>query len=175
MKRLPVIEMDGITKSFPGVVANKNIHFRVYPGEIHALLGENGAGKSTLMSILAGLYRPDSGFIKVKGEKLEFSSPRKALSAGIGMIYQHFRLVNNFTVAENVILGAGKSLKMNKKQMEKETLKFASQFGFDINPSARIYQLSLGEQQKVEIIKMLYRGCDILIMDEPTTVLTPHE
>lgn len=175
MKRLPVIEMDGITKSFPGVVANKNIHFRVYPGEIHALLGENGAGKSTLMSILAGLYRPDSGFIKVKGEKLEFSSPRKALSAGIGMIYQHFRLVNNFTVAENVILGAGKSLKMNKKQMEKETLKFAGQFGFDINPSARIYQLSLGEQQKVEIIKMLYRGCDILIMDEPTTVLTPHE
>ncbi len=175
MKRLPVIEMDGITKSFPGVVANKNIRFRVYPGEIHALLGENGAGKSTLMSILAGLYRPDSGFIKVKGEKLEFSSPRKALSAGIGMIYQHFRLVNNFTVAENIILGAGKSLKMNNKQIEKETLEFANHFGFDINPSARVYQLSLGEQQKVEIIKMLYRGCDILIMDEPTTVLTPHE
>ena len=175
MKRLPVIEMDGITKSFPGVVANKNIHFRVYPGEIHALLGENGAGKSTLMSILAGLYRPDSGSIKVKGEKLDFSSPRKALSAGIGMIFQHFRLINKFTVADNIILGAASSLKLNKKQIEKETLEFAKSFGFSINPSARVYQLSLGEQQKIEIIKMLYRGCDILIMDEPTTVLTPHE
>ena len=122
MKRLPVIEMNGITKSFPGVVANKDVHFRVYPGEIHALLGENGAGKSTLMSILAGLYRPDSGTIKVKGEKLDFSSPRKALAAGIGMIYQHFRLINKFSVADNIILGAHNALKMNKKQIEKETL-----------------------------------------------------
>ena len=175
MKRLPVIEMNGITKSFPGVVANKDVHFRVYPGEIHALLGENGAGKSTLMSILAGLYRPNSGTIKVKGEKLDFSSPRKALAAGIGMIYQHFRLINKFSVADNIVLGAHNALKMNKKQIEKETLEFAKSFGFDINPAARVYQLSLGEQQKIEIIKMLYRGCDILIMDEPTTVLTPHE
>lgn len=175
MKRFPVIEMDGITKTFPGVLANNNISFRVYPGEIHALLGENGAGKSTLMSILAGLYRPDEGHIKVKGVSNNFKSPRKALAAGIGMIYQHFRLVNNFTVAENIVLGAGKSVKINSKQIEQEALEFANSFGFDINPDARIYQLSLGEQQKVEIIKMLYRGCDILIMDEPTTVLTPQE
>ncbi|NLB52834.1 MAG: ABC transporter ATP-binding protein [Syntrophomonadaceae bacterium] len=175
MKRFPVIEMDGITKSFPGVLANNNVSFRVYPGEIHALLGENGAGKSTLMSILAGLYRPDAGYIKVKGVKHTFKSPRKALTAGIGMIYQHFRLVNNFTVAENIILGTKNSIGMNSKKIEKEASEFASRFGFDINPNAKVFQLSLGEQQKVEIIKMLYRGCDVLIMDEPTTVLTPQE
>lgn len=175
MKRFPIIEMDGITKAFPGVLANNNVSFRVYPGEIHALLGENGAGKSTLMSILAGLYRPDAGHIKVKGAQSTFKSPRKALNMGIGMIYQHFRLVNNFTVAENIILGTKKTISMNKSRTEKEILEFSRQFGFNINPEAKVFQLSLGEQQKVEIIKMLYRGCDILIMDEPTTVLTPQE
>ena len=176
MKRTPVIEMKGISKRFPGVIANDKISFRVYPGEIHALLGENGAGKSTLMSILAGLYRPDNGIIKVQGRAVKLDSPRKALEAGIGMIYQHFRLVDNFTVAENIVLGAPKSpSKINREQMETETRRVSQSYGLTINPGARVHQLSLGEQQRVEIIKMLYRGCEVLIMDEPTTVLTPGE
>lgn len=176
MKRVPIIEMNGISKRFPGVIANDNISFRVFPGEIHALLGENGAGKSTLMSILAGLYRPDSGNVRVKGEVMKFSSPRKALEAGVGMVYQHFRLVENLTVAENIVLGAKKpGIRINQKQIEDEARKLSDQFGLGIDPSAYINQLSLGEQQRVEILKMLYRGCDILIMDEPTTVLTPGE
>ncbi len=168
--------MKGISKRFPGVIANDNISFRVYPGEIHALLGENGAGKSTLMSILAGLYRPDSGTIKVKGEVIRLHSPRKALEEGIGMIYQHFRLVNNFTVAENIVLGS-KHVNWGIKQerIQKETREISHNYGLEINPAVRVNQLSLGEQQRVEILKMLYRGCDILIMDEPTTVLTPGE
>lgn len=175
MKRIPVIEMNGISKSFPGVKANQNIDFRVYPGEIHALLGENGAGKSTLMSILAGLYRPDSGSIKVKGKPLRLQSPRLALQAGIGMIYQHFRLVNNLTVAENIVLGAEGGFRTRGEQIEKQVQALSDKFGLAVDPHARISHLSLGEQQRVEILKMLYRGCDILIMDEPTTVLTPQE
>ena len=176
MKRTPVIEMKGISKRFPGVVANDNISFRVYPGEIHALLGENGAGKSTLMSILAGLYRPDNGIIKVKGQVVRLDSPRKALEAGIGMIYQHFRLIEKFTVAENIVLGAPHSpAKIKRELIERETEKISQNYGLTINPGARVHQLSLGEQQRVEIIKMLYRGCEVLIMDEPTTVLTPGE
>ena len=175
MKQAPLIEMLDISKSFPGVQANDHISFRVYPGEIHALLGENGAGKSTLMSILAGLYRPDSGYIKVKGEAMRFRSPRMALEAGIGMIYQHFRLIQNFTVAENIVLGSpASSFRVNHRAIEKESAALSAKFGLDVNPAARINQLSLGEQQRVEILKMLYRGCDILIMDEPTTVLTPQ-
>jgi ABC-type uncharacterized transport system ATPase subunit len=176
LKRTPVIEMKGISKRFPGVVANDNISFRVYPGEIHALLGENGAGKSTLMSILAGLYRPDNGIIKVKGQVVRLDSPRKALEAGIGMIYQHFRLIEKFTVAENIVLGAPHSpAKIKRELIERETEKISQNYGLTINPGARVHQLSLGEQQRVEIIKMLYRGCEVLIMDEPTTVLTPGE
>lgn len=176
MKRLPIIEMHGISKGFPGVIANDDISFRVYPGEIHALLGENGAGKSTLMSILAGLYRPDSGTIAVRGKQVRFKSPRDALGSGVGMIYQHFRLISNLTVAENIVLGApGTSFKINRNQIENETRQLSEKFGLDVDPSAKINQLSLGEQQRVEILKMLYRGCDILIMDEPTTVLTPQE
>lgn len=176
MKQVPLIEMLDISKSFPGVQANDHISFRVYPGEIHALLGENGAGKSTLMSILAGLYRPDSGYIKVKGEAMRFRSPRMALEAGIGMIYQHFRLIQNFTVAENIVLGSpASSFRVNHRAIEKESAALSAKFGLEVNPAARINQISLGEQQRVEILKMLYRGCDILIMDEPTTVLTPQE
>ncbi len=176
MKRIPIIEMVGISKRFPGVIANDNINFRVYPGEIHALLGENGAGKSTLMSILAGLYRPDAGYVKVKNQQVNLKSPRSALEAGIGMIYQHFRLVNNFTVAENIILGAPHtSLMIKKQQVEQQVRELSEQYGLGVNPAAKINQLSLGEQQRVEILKMLYRGCDVLIMDEPTTVLTPSE
>ncbi|MEA1960269.1 MAG: ABC transporter ATP-binding protein [Bacillota bacterium] len=176
MKRVPIIEMVRIGKSFPGVMANEDVSFRVYPGEIHALLGENGAGKSTLMSILAGLYRPDSGYIKVRNNPVKFRSPRNALESGIGMIYQHFRLIQNFTVAENIVLGAQTgTIKLDRKQIEEETRELSERFGLEVNPSAKVNQLSLGEQQRVEILKMLYRGCDILIMDEPTTVLTPQE
>ena len=176
MKREPLIEMNNISKSFPGVLANHNISFRVYPGEIHALLGENGAGKSTLMSILAGLYRPDSGQIKVQGRQVQFRSPRYALESGIGMIYQHFRLVNNFTVAENIVLGAKSRRIINRQEsMELKVQELSERFGLGVDPAARISNLSLGEQQRVEILKMLYRGCDVLIMDEPTTVLTPRE
>ncbi len=176
MQSTPIIEMDGITKVFPGVVANDRIAFRVQAGEIHALLGENGAGKSTLMSILAGLYQPDAGTIKLKGQVKRFRSPRLALAAGVGMIYQHFRLVDNLTVAENIILGTpGKSIRLQKAAMEAEVARLSEQFGLDIDPQAKVSHLSLGEQQRVEILKMLYRGCDILIMDEPTTVLNPQE
>ena len=175
MKRIPVIEMVGINKSFPGVKANKDINFRVYPGEIHALLGENGAGKSTLMSILAGLYRPDSGVIKVKDRPVRLRSPRLALQAGIGMIYQHLRLDNNLTVAENVVLGAPGGFRTRAGQIEKKVRELSEKYGLAVDPHARISHLSLGEQQRVEILKMLYRGCDTLIMDEPTTVLTPQE
>ncbi len=176
MQSTPIIEMNGITKVFPGVVANDQISFQVQAGEIHALLGENGAGKSTLMSILAGLYQPDVGTIKVKGQTVRFRSPRLALAAGVGMIYQHFRLVDNLTVAENIILGTpGKSIRLQKASIEAEVAHLSEKFGLDINPRAKVSHLSLGEQQRVEILKMLYRGCDILIMDEPTTVLGPQE
>lgn len=176
MNSVPIIEMNNITKSFPGVVANQGISFSVNRGEIHALLGENGAGKSTLMSILAGLYRPDAGVIKIDGQPVKLSSPGDALTCGIGMIYQHFRLVHNFTVAENIILGTAHSrFRLNPARIEQAALELSQKYGLDINPSARVYQLSIGERQRVEILKMLYRGCDILIMDEPTTVLTPQE
>lgn len=171
-----MIEMNGITKSFPGVVANNAISFAVKVGEIHALLGENGAGKSTLMSVLAGLYHPDSGSIKIKGNPVHFYSPRSALAAGVGMIYQHFRLVDNLTVAENIVLGApGEGVALHKKKIEADVARLSEKFGLEISPEAKVGQLSLGEQQRVEILKMLYRGCEILIMDEPTTVLTPQE
>lgn len=176
MENTPIIEMNGITKVFPGVIANDKISFEVQAGEIHALLGENGAGKSTLMSILAGLYQPDEGTIKVKGQTVRFKSPRLALAAGVGMIYQHFRLVDNLTVAENIILGTpGEGIRLQSRVIEQAAARLSEQFGLDIDPRARVSHLSLGEQQRVEILKMLYRGCDILIMDEPTTVLTPQE
>lgn len=171
-----IIEMNNISKYFPGVMANQNISFSVGRGEIHALLGENGAGKSTLMSILAGLYRPDTGIIKIDGQPVKFNSPRDALECGIGMIYQHFRLVDNFTVAQNIILGtAPEHIHLSPARAEKAVAEMAGRYGFDINPSLRVNQLSIGERQRVEILKMLYRGCNILIMDEPTTVLTPQE
>ncbi len=176
MQSTPLIEMNGITKVFPGVIANENISFQVQAGEIHALLGENGAGKSTLMSVLAGLYQPDAGTIKVKGQRVKFKSPRLALAAGVGMIYQHFRLVDNLSVAENIVLGApGEAVRLNTRQIESAAADISEQYGLKVDPHARVAHLSLGEQQRVEILKMLYRGCDILIMDEPTTVLTPLE
>ena len=170
------VRMSGIVKRFPGVVANDGVEFEVRAGEVHALLGENGAGKSTLSNILTGLYRPDEGTVEVDGTARSFSSPRDALEAGIGMVHQHFRLVATFTVAENVVLGeSGGSLFMNEADVAARVKELSDRYGLAVDPSARIWQLSVGEQQRVEILKVLYRGAKVLILDEPTAVLTPAE
>jgi len=171
-----VVVMKGINKQFPGVLANDHVDFTLRKGEIHALLGENGAGKSTLMNILAGLYQQDSGSIFVHGKKIQFSSPRQAISAGIGMVHQHFMLVPTQSVTENVLLGLeDPAFFMQLQKYDKKIKEVGEQFGLPIDPTAKIWQLSVGEQQRVEIIKMLYRGADILILDEPTAVLAPQE
>jgi len=167
--------MRGIRKVFPGVVANDNVNLTVRAGEIHALLGENGAGKSTLMSILTGLYRPDAGEIYIEGRKVNFRSPRDAIEAGIGMVHQHFRLVSPFTVTENVALGLKGGLRLNLNRLAVEIAEVSRKYGLQVDPQARIWQLSVGEQQRVEIIKLLYRKARVLILDEPTAVLTPQE
>jgi simple sugar transport system ATP-binding protein len=171
--------MRGITKRFPGVVANDGVDFEAAVGEVHALLGENGAGKSTLSNILTGLYRPDEGEIYLRGRHVHFHAPRDALEAGIFMVHQHFRLVEPFTVAENVVLGdhrdAGRAFRLRPRAIERRVAQVAKSYGLDVDPRARVWQLSLGEQQRVEIVKALYRDSDILILDEPTAVLTPQE
>jgi simple sugar transport system ATP-binding protein len=173
------VELRGITKRFPGVVANDSVDFEAAEGEVHALLGENGAGKSTLSNILTGLYKPDDGEIKLWGKAVAFSSPRDALDAGIGMVHQHFRLVPPFTVAENVILGdhrgEGKKLMVHPRRIERRVAELGQRYRIAVDPRARVWQLSLGEQQRVEILKSLYREARILILDEPTAVLTPQE
>ncbi len=173
------VELRGITKRFPGVVANDDVDFDAAEGEVHALLGENGAGKSTLSNILTGLYRPDEGEILLGGKAVSFHSPRDALDAGICMVHQHFRLVPPFTVAENVILGdhrgEGKKLVVNPRGIERRVAALGERYRIAVDPRARIWQLSLGEQQRVEILKALYREARILILDEPTAVLTPQE
>lgn len=171
--RIPAVEMIGITKRFPGVVANDNVSFTILPGEVHALLGENGAGKSTLSNVLTGLYRPDSGSVRIAGQDVRFSSPRDAISHGIGMVHQHFRLVPTFTVAENIELGRTEPLR--RKSSEARIRDLAEQFGLPVDPSAKVWQLSVGEQQRVEILKALDRNANVLILDEPTAVLTPQE
>ena len=171
----PLVEMRGITKVFPGVVANDRVDLAVHAGEIHALLGENGAGKSTLMSILTGLYRPDGGEVFIDGQRVNFRSPRDAIAAGIGMVHQHFRLVAPFTVTENVALGLPGGLRLNLNRLAAEVAALSREYGLQVDPQARIWQLSVGEQQRVEIIKLLYRRARVLILDEPTAVLTPHE
>jgi len=172
-----VIEMKGIGKSFPGVRANDNINLTVNEGEIHVLLGENGAGKTTLMNILYGLYTPDEGEIYVKGKKVRISNPNVAISLGIGMVHQHFMLVPPFTVAENIVLGSepkkGLSLDMEKAIADVEEL--SKKYELKVDPGAKIQDISVGMQQRVEILKTLYRGAEILILDEPTAVLTPQE
>jgi simple sugar transport system ATP-binding protein len=171
--------MEGITKRFPGVVANDGVTFEAAAGEVHALLGENGAGKTTLSNILTGLYRPDEGVIELYGEPLAFSSPRDALLAGICMVHQHFLLVEPFTVAENVVLGdhrgEGRRFLVHPHEIERRVAELSERYGLAVHPRARIWQLSVGEQQRVEILKALYREARILIMDEPTAVLTPQE
>ncbi len=170
------IHMEGITKRFPGVVANKGVNFAVRRGEIHALLGENGAGKTTLMKILAGLYRPDDGQVWIDGRAVSVHSPRDAIDLGIGMVHQHFMLVESHTVAENIILGLdAPRFVLNLGRVEKEIAGLAERYHLQVDPRARIWQLSVGEQQRVEILKALYRGARILVMDEPTAVLTPQE
>lgn len=172
------IEMLGITKEFPGIKANDNVTLRVEKGEIHALLGENGAGKSTLMSILFGLYQPEEGIIKVDGKEVAISNPNIANEYGIGMVHQHFKLVENFTVAENIILGMEPKKTFGRVDMKKarEKVKYISeQYGLKVDPDAKIEDISVGMQQRVEILKMLYRNAEILIFDEPTAVLTPQE
>jgi ABC-type uncharacterized transport system ATPase subunit len=171
-----VVEMRGIVKRFPGVLANDHVDFELRTGEIHALLGENGAGKSTLMSVLAGLYKQDAGTIKVKGKTLEFSSPRDAINAGIGMVHQHFMLVPSQTVTENILLGLDEPrFLMRLNEYDKRIADLGDRFGLKVDPRAKIWQLSVGEQQRVELLKMLYRGADVLVMDEPTAVLAPQE
>ena len=172
----PVLEARGIVKAFPGVVANAGVDLSVERGEIHAVLGENGAGKSTLASVLAGLYRPDEGELLVNGEPVRFGSPRDALARGIGMVYQHFRLVGRFTVTENVILGdTREKWLLNARRAERAVAELGERYGLPVHPRARVDDLSVGEEQRVEIVKMLYRGADVLILDEPTAVLTPQE
>lgn len=170
------VEMKGIVKRFPGVLANDHVDFELRAGEIHALLGENGAGKSTLMNILAGLYKQDAGIIKVKGKQLEFSSPRDAIKAGIGMVHQHFMLVPSQTVTENILLGLDEPrFLMRLNEYDKKIADLGDSYGLKVDPRAKIWQLSVGEQQRVELLKMLYRGANVLIMDEPTAVLAPQE
>jgi ABC-type uncharacterized transport system ATPase subunit len=172
----PVVELRDMDKSFYGVFANADVNFSLAAGEVHALLGENGAGKSTLCSVIAGLYRPDSGEMLIDGEPTVFKSPRDALAAGVGMVYQHFRLVSNLTVAENLALGNPEvALRLSQKELEEEAREIGEKYDFPVDPSARIWQLSVGQQQRVEILKLLYRNARILILDEPTAVLTPQE
>jgi general nucleoside transport system ATP-binding protein len=171
--------MKNITKIFPGVVANDNVNFSLKKGETHVLLGENGAGKTTLMNILYGLYQPTSGEIYINGELNKIKDPNVAIENGIGMVHQHFMLVPPFTIAENIILGTEpskhKGLKLDMKKAIKDVMKISDEFGLSVDPNAKIQDISVGMQQRVEILKALYKGADILILDEPTAVLTPQE
>ena len=172
----PILQMKHITKTFGSVTANRDVDLFVYPGEIHALLGENGAGKSTLMNILTGIYRPDGGEIWYKGERRDIHSPKDAVALGIGMVHQHFRLIPTLTVAENVYLYSGrKSFFLHRDEMEKEIGECSAQYNLQVPPEAYVWQLSVGEQQRVEIIKLLHQGAEVLILDEPSAVLTPQE
>lgn len=178
----PIVELRHITKRFPGIVANNDVSITINKGEVYALLGENGAGKSTLMSMLFGMYHPDEGEILVRGKKVELSSANDAAALGIGMVHQHFKLIHNYTIAENIILGAEP---LNKaagiipvvaiKDAEKRIYELSRSFGLEVDPKLRIDEVNVSTQQRVEILKMLYRDAEILIFDEPTAVLTPQE
>jgi ABC-type uncharacterized transport system ATPase subunit len=172
--RTPAVELLGISKAFPGVQANDNVSLVLRRGEVHCLLGENGAGKSTLMAILAGMLQPDSGQIRVDGDKTRIDSPRKALDLGIGTVYQHSTLIGPLTVVENLLLGDSRSLRLNVPGACQRLQEFAAMLGVEINPDDRAEELALGRQQQVEIIKALWRGSRVLILDEPTSMLTPQ-
>ena len=178
MAETPLLELKGITKRFPGVVANDSVDFNLQQGEVHALLGENGAGKSTLMNVLYGLYRPDEGEILMRGEPVALHSPNDAIELGIGMVHQHFMLIPVMTVAENIVLASEPTtagVLLDQRAAEREAGELAQSFGFALDPGARVQDITVGQQQRVEIVKALYRKADILILDEPTAVLTPQE
>lgn len=177
-----IVELLGITKRFPGIVANDNVTLQIKKGEVFAILGENGAGKSTIMSVLFGMYEPDEGEIKVRGKKENISSPRYAAKLSIGMVHQHFKLIQNYTVTENIILGTEPKKKtfgflpvVNKKEAEQKVDELSKKYGLEVDPRKKIQDLNVSIQQRVEILKMLYRDAEILIFDEPTAVLTPQE
>ncbi len=180
-----ILEAKGITKKFPGVLANDNVNFDLHKGEIHALLGENGAGKSTLMNVLYGLYKADSGEVRVDGNIMVLHSPKDAIHHGIGMVHQHFMLIPVFTVTENIMLGAETDhrakpneqplAKLDRREVAQKVRDLSHQYGLDVDPDATVGDLPVGIQQRVEIVKALYRKANILILDEPTAVLTPQE
>ncbi|MDX3070112.1 ATP-binding cassette domain-containing protein, partial [Streptomyces sp. ND04-05B] len=171
---MTAVELAGITKRFPGVVANHDIHLTVRKGTVHALVGENGAGKSTLMKILYGMQKPDEGTIAVDGEQVSFSSPADAITRGIGMVHQHFMLADNLTVLENVVLGSEKLHGIGAKA-RRRIKEISERYGFGVRPDVLVEELGVAERQRVEILKVLYRGARTLILDEPTAVLVPQE
>src|SRR5947208_10262928 len=174
----PVLELRGITKQFPGVLANDAIDLDLARGEVHALLGENGAGKSTLMNILYGLYKPDEGEIAVRGKTVTFGSAKDAIDSGIGMVHQHFMLIPVMTVAENIVLASEPTkagVLLDYGAARRRVHELSQSFNFALDPDARVANITVGQQQRVEILKALYRQADILILDEPTAVLTPQE
>ena len=169
------IELKGITKRFGSIVANNNVSLTVNRGEILAILGENGSGKTTLMNMVSGIYFPDEGEIFIDGQEVVIKSPKDAFKYKIGMIHQHFKLVDVFTATENIILGINDGKKYNLKESEEKIREIVDRYGFSVDLNKKIYEMSVSEKQTVEIIKVLYRGADILILDEPTAVLTPQE
>lgn len=175
MNKPIALEMKNISKSFGPVVANKNVDLTIYKGEILAILGENGCGKTTLMNMISGIYYPDSGTISIDGKEVSIHSPKDAFLLGIGMIHQHFKLVDLFTAAENITLGIKENKRLNLENIESKVQKIADKYGFIIDPKKKIYNMSVSEKQTVEILKVLYRGAEILILDEPSAVLTPQE
>ena len=175
MSKIPAIELKNITKTFGKVIANKDVSLQVNSGEILSILGENGSGKTTLMNMISGIYFPDNGQIFVNGKEVVIRSPKDAFDLKIGMIHQHFKLVDVFSATENIILGLDTKEKFNIKEAAKKVLEISSKYGFEIDPFKKVHEMSVSEKQTVEIIKVLYRGADILILDEPTAVLTPQE
>src|SRR3989442_1163952 len=174
----PALELRGITKRFPGVLANDQVAFDLQPGEVHALLGENGAGKSTLMNIVYGLYRPDAGKILIRGKPVTLGSAREAIMQGIGMVHQHFMLIPVMTVAENIVLASEPThggVLLDYAASVERVRELSERFGLAVDPEARVENIGVGQEQRVEILKALYRGAEILILDEPTAVLTPQE
>ncbi|MGN0711713.1 MAG: ATP-binding cassette domain-containing protein, partial [Anaerovoracaceae bacterium] len=165
-KKRVAIKMENISKVFGSLKANENVNLTVYEGEVHALLGENGAGKSTLMNMLSGIYTPDGGEIEIYGKKVNFASPKDSIKMGIGMIHQHFKLVDVLSAKDNVVLGQKTNFFIKEKELSKKVKEISDKYGLDIDPDKKVYDMSVGEKQTLEIVKVLYRGADILILDE---------